>query len=102
LAVRPARGAYGIVQLEQTISELPFENTFNTISRAAFALSFAIFAAAAIRSLIRQKRRPNQYFPATDLKSVFYTNDDLEIVTDYKGFIIDINHRGLMKRLQLN
>jgi hypothetical protein len=86
--------------MESAILDLRIERFYSAGGRLLLYLSIALYAVVAIAYYINRKKLTS--FPAMDLRSAFQTVDDLTIVADYTGRIVDINHREAFTRFNLD
>lgn len=87
------------ILIKTSILNLDFEPVFDNAGRMALLLSVLMYIMTAIIYAVGRKDYRLR-FPSMDLKSVFQTVDDLTIVSDYKGRIVDVNDPDLLNSLQ--
>jgi hypothetical protein len=93
-------GLFGLL-MDLAILELRLELFYRFAYRLILSLSLVTYAAAAMTHFIRSKLNPNVCEAVADLKSVFSTVDDVAIIADYAGRIVDVNHPEALKKLAL-
>lgn len=88
--------------MEHAILDMPFEWLFKRIGFALLLLSLLLFVAIMFIVAFRKRQKPVVFNPMENLKTVFNTVDDIVLVADDRGQIIDINYPEQLKLMQLD
>lgn len=85
--------------IERAILDLRAEQVYIYAGRLLIYLSMASYAVAVFVYLLN-RNKPDGVI-TTDLRSVFITVDDLAVIADYNGRIIEVNHHEALSLLDL-
>lgn len=93
-------GLFSIL-MEHAILDMQFERFFKHTGLALLMLSMLLFVAIMVFVAVSRRHKPVILNPTTNLKTVFKTVDDLVLVADDRGQIIDVNYPELFESMQL-
>lgn len=85
--------------IQTSILELPFESYYRNAGAASLTLCIATFLLACVTFVFCKRKSLTNMYITPDLSSVFYAIEDIAVICDYNGKIIEINQSPNEKRL---